>query len=126
MATDAMRESSYNTQLDYDGLSIKSAENWFVESDNLIEDMKEAQKEYDQNTQEVAQHTTENFGEMSKSIQTTTEKSEKLKGESKKLANNLNEELIPAIGNAKLAWEDYANFLREVIKLTDEAMANAD
>ena len=121
-AIGAMQDSAYNTQVDYDLKGIESAEKWFTECDNYIADMWAAQDEYDANTAEVAKHTEDNFGKMSKSMKDAKRDSEDLKDESEKLANKLNTEMISAIGNAKDAWEEYAKKLREVIGLTDEAM----
>ena len=123
IAIDGIRDSSYSTQVDYDLKGIKSAENWFDECDGFIEDLKTAQDEYDTNTQEVAQHTEDNFGKMEASIENTKIESEKLK-------NHIVDELVPelettlkdSIDNATEAWWKYIEALQEVIRLTDEAM----
>jgi hypothetical protein len=59
---------------------------------------------------------------MSTSIKNAKTDSENLKTASQNLADNLNNELITAVGNAKGAWEEYAGKLREVIQLANEAM----
>ena len=122
MAIGAVQESAYNTQVDYDLRGIASAEKWFVECDGFLSDMKLAQNELDRNTGEVAQNTTENFGNMSTSIKNATTDSNNLQFATKNLTNQLNNEMIGAIQNAKGAWEEYAGKLREVIGLANEAM----
>ena len=123
MAIGAMQESAYNTQVDYDLKGIESAENWFTECDGFLSDLEDAQDEYDRNTEEVSDHTEENFGRMETSIRNTKIESEKLK-------NQIVDELVPeldttlkdSIDNATEAWWKYIEALQEVIKLTDEAM----
>ena len=123
IAIDGIRDSSYNTQVDYDLKGIESAENWFNECDGFIEDLKDAQDEYDTNTQEVADHTEENFGRMETSIRNTKKESEKLKNQIvNDLVPELDTTLKNSIDNATLAWQDYIKVLKEVIRLTDEAM----
>ena len=121
-AIGAMQDSAYNLQVDYDLKGIESAEKWFTECDGFIADMKAAQDEYDENTKEITEHTEENFGKMSASMKEAKKDSENLKTASKDLADNLNDELIDAVGNAKDAWEEYADQLREVIRLNNEAI----
>lgn len=126
MAQATMKESSYAHQVDYDLMGIESAENWFIESDGFLKDLETAQTEYDANTTEVAQHTKDNFGDMSTAIQDTTKKSNTLRSDTEKLADELNTELTSAIGAATKAWKEYMIQLQEAIALTNEAMRLSD
>lgn len=121
-AVGAIQESAYNTQVDYELLGIDSAERWFVECDGFIEDMKEAQKEYDANTETVAKHTEENFGNMEQKISDTDKITNQLRLDSEDLAGELDGELKAAIGNAKDAWTEYLRELEEVLKITEKLM----
>jgi hypothetical protein len=62
---------------------------------------------------------------MEDSIKDAKDESNNLKRDSQLLANQLNNEMITAIGNAKGAWEEYADKLREIIRLTNEAMGKS-
>ena len=123
MAVGAMQESAYNTQVDYDLKGIKSAENWFDECDGFLSDLEDAQDEYDSNTEEVSDHTEENFGKMSTAIRNTKQESEYLKDQIvDELVPELDTTLKDSIDNATEAWWKYIEALQEVIRLTDEAM----
>lgn len=123
MAVGAMQESSYNNQVDYDLKGIASAENWYDNCDQFLEDLEGAQDEYDANTKEVAGHTEKNFGTMETAINDTKTASENLKDQIvNDLVPELNTTLKEAIGNATGAWLDYIDALKEAIRLTDEAM----
>lgn len=123
MAVGAMQESAYNTQVDYDLKGIKSAENWFVKNDSFLSDLEDAQDEYDRNTEEISEHTEENFGKMSTAIRNTKQESEYLKNQIvNELVPELDTTLKDSIDNATEAWWKYIEALQEVIRLTDEAM----
>ena len=122
IAKAAMEESSYQHQIDYDELSIKSAEKWFTTSDGYLTDLKEAQNLYDLNTKDVRDHTVNNFGDMETAIGNTTTKSNDLKTSSENLANSFNNILLGAIGDATLGWQNYLNVLEKVVTMTDQAM----
>ena len=123
MAVGAMQESSYNNQVDYDLKGIKSAENWYDHCNQFLKDLEDAQDEYDKNTKEVVDHTEENFGTMEDAIDNTKQASEDLKDQIvDDLVPELNTTLKDAIENATNAWLEYIKALKEVIRLTDEAM----
>ena len=123
MAVGAMQESAYNTQVDYDLKGIESAKNWFDECDGFLSDLEDAQDEYDRNTEEVSDHTEENFGKMSTAIRNTKQESEYLKDQIvDELVPELDTTLKDSIDNATEAWWKYIEALQEVIRLTDEAM----
>ena len=123
MAIGAMQEESYNNQVDYDLKGIESAENWFTECDGFLSDLEDAQNEYDRNTEEVSEHTEENFGKMSTAIRNTKRESEYLKDQIvDELVPELDITLKDSIDNATDAWWEYIKALQEVIRLTDEAM----
>lgn len=123
MAVGAMQESAYNTQVDYDLKGIESAENWFTECDSFLSDLEDAQDEYDRNTEEISEHTEENFGKMSTAIRNTKQESEYLKDQIvDELVPELDTTLKDSIDNATKAWWEYIKALQEVIRLTDEAM----
>lgn len=125
MAIGAMQEESYNNQVDYDLKGIDSAENWFTECDGFLSDLEDAQDEYDRNTEEVADHTKENFDEMSTAIDSTKTASQQLVEDMTKsggIIDICNNELKDSIDNATEAWQEYIKALQEVIRLTDEAM----
>jgi hypothetical protein len=85
--------------------------------------LEDAQDEYDKNTEEVANHTETNFGTMETAIDDTKKASEDLKDQIvNDLVPELDTTLKDAIGNATNAWLDYIEALKEVIRLTDEAM----
>lgn len=123
IAIDGMRETSYTKQVDYDLKGIKSAEKWFTESEGFISNLQIAQDEYDIATEEVKKHTEDNFGKMSTAIKNTKEDAEKLKNELvDELVPKLNNEIKDAIDEATEAWWRQVAALKEVIRLTDEAM----
>ena len=123
MAIRAMQESSYNNQVDYDLKGIESAENWYDHCNQFLKDLEDAQDEYDKNTEEVANHTKNNFGTMETAIDNTQQASEDLKDQIvDDLVPELNTTLKDAIKNATNAWLEYIEALKEVIRLTDEAM----
>ena len=123
MAVGAMQESAYNTQVDYDLKGIESAENWFTECDGFLSDLEDAQDEYDRNTEDVADHTEDNFGKMSTAIRNTKQESEYLKNQIvNELVPELDTTLKDSIDNATEAWQKYIEALQKVIRLTDEAM----
>lgn len=123
MAIGEMQNSAYNKQVDYDLRGIESAENWFTECDGFLSDLEDAQDEYDRNTEEVADHTEENFGRMETSIRNTKIESEKLKNQVvNDLVPKLENELKDSIDEATDAWWKYIEALQKVIELTDAAM----
>lgn len=123
MAVGAMQESAYNTQVDYDLKGIKSAKKWFVECDGFLSDLEDAQDEYDRNTEEVSDHTEENFGRMSTAIRETKQESEYLKDQIvDELVPELNTTLKDSIDKATEAWQKYIEALQEVIRLSDNMM----
>lgn len=125
VAKDALIESSYENQAYYSDLNIRDAEKWFYTRDGYLQDLQAAQVEYDKNTAEVRKHTVDNFGSMAGAMQTTVEKSGSLNGTMNILASDMRTNLIKAIGDATTAWSLYADQLREVIKLQEQATKNS-
>jgi predicted nucleic acid-binding Zn-ribbon protein len=85
-------------------MGIESAENWFINCDGFLEELENAQDEYNKNTEEVAKDTEENFGDIETAISNTTEESKKLQETITELAPKLKDTLKKAIDEATLSW----------------------
>lgn len=122
IATDAMRESSYEHEVDYNHKSIKSAENWFNNHDELITKLKRAQRTYQTEIEDVSKNVEKAYGNQKDAVKYIDDATKVYSGDLDTLIPKIETDLTNAVNAATLAWDEYAKKLREVIELSNQIM----
>lgn len=122
IATDAMRESSYEHEVDYDMKSIKSAENWFNNHDELITELKRAQRTYQTEIEDVSKNVEKAYGNQKDAVEYIDKATKVYSDDLDILIPKMETDLTKAVDTATLAWSNYADKLREVIELSNQIM----